>query len=122
MFALRRLFRASKENTFGEWKAKTLLLIVDVNILTNVSLTVFSKQLERLDPLIFGLAIAVPVALTNEYLFSRKNQCMRYCRRFASMARGNRIIADACVSVLVVGSFLLPFVIRTLTTDRAWWE
>ena len=122
MFAFRRLFRASSRNTFGELKAKVLLLLVGVNIVTNVSLAVFPKVLEPMNPVVFGVIFAVPIALINEFIFSNKARWTTYLTRFSTLSRATRGIADACVALVVIGSFLLPFVLRTLTTDLAWWE
>lgn len=122
MFAFRRLFRASPQNAYGEWKAKLLLLLVDVSILTNVSLSVFPKVLEPVSPLVFGVAVALPIALFNELIFSNTSRWAVYSKRFSAQSGVTRWIADACVALIVIGSFLLPLVLRTLTTDLAWWE
>lgn len=122
MFAFRRLFRASPKNSFGEWQAKLLLLLVGVNVVTNVGLTVFPRVLDPVNPLIFGVVLAVPMALINESIFSNKARWTAYSKKFSALSRTTRGIADACVALIVIGSFLLPFVLRTLTTGLAWWE
>lgn len=99
-----------------------LLLLVGVNVVTNVSLTVFPKVLEPINPVVFGVIFAVPMALINEIIFSNKVRWAAYMKKFSALSRATREIADVCAALIVIGSFLLPFVLRTLTTDLAWWE
>jgi hypothetical protein len=122
MFAFRRLFRASSEDGVGEWKAKTLLLLVDLSFMVNVGLAAFPDALDSLSPWVFGLAVAAPVAIANELIFSNQRRWAAYSKRFASLSKAKRRTADACVALVVVAAFVLPFVLRTLTTNLAWWQ
>jgi divalent metal cation (Fe/Co/Zn/Cd) transporter len=122
MFAFRRLFRASSEDSFGEWKAKMLLLLVDVSFIANIGLAIFPNALGSLRPWFFGLLVAAPVGIGNEVIFSNRRRWAAYSKRFASLSRTKRGTADAAVALVVIVAFVLPFVLRSLTTDLAWWE
>lgn len=122
MFALRKFFRASHKNKIGEWKAKIMLLWINISIIGNAILNLFQEQLKSTNIILLGMIIVLPIFLINELIFSNQTKWDFYVKKFLLFSIWRIRVANSCVILLVALAFIEPFFLRWLIKGIPWWQ
>jgi len=122
VFTLRRLSGASGANNFREWRARVVLLWIEIQLVLTVLYLLAPKLFAFASPIIGGMIIAVPLFVVNQVLLADVNVYRRYSRDFSNWSSTKRRTADFGVVLLLLMAFIAPFFARSLMTKRPWWQ
>lgn len=121
IFACRRWVRASDKDDIREWKARFLLLWMEIYGVLNLLWT-FKALPKGVNPILAGIVVTLPLVWLNEKALANKKEWHRYLARFRHWSRPHRLLADVCVALLFIANLIMPFVLKSLETHRPWWE
>lgn len=121
IFTFRRWVRASEKDDIREWKARLILLWLQIYTTMGV-LSIFGLLPRGVNPILIGIVVTAPFLLFNQKALSNKKRWAHYSSQFAKWAPSVRFIADAGVVLIVVLAFIMPFVLRSLTSNLPWWK
>lgn len=121
LLTLRRFVSYRSSKPFIEWKFGFLVLLLETTVAFCIVWAAFEDALDSVNRYVLLAAIAVPFVLLNEYLLAER-RFAKYTQGFVALSRARRIALNITAVVLIAGTFALPFIVRTVKTDLAWWE
>ena len=121
IFTFRRWMRASQKDDIREWKARFILLWLEINLVLTM-LWALKALPDRLDPILVGILVTLPLVWFNEKTLANRKRWIRYSAKFARWGRVERLAADMGVVILIGATFAAPFVLKSLESNRPWWK
>jgi drug/metabolite transporter (DMT)-like permease len=114
VFSVRQYTYVRSGPILGEFQALGLILWIESSIIISFSFLLFRKYLDNFNPYFLGVFFILPLAIFNEFIFSKKKKIwVAYQKKFSALPSRRRHLFNMLAALFVITSVLIfPVIVR----------